>query len=385
MASSASDLLKFEKQTTGENSGTWGTKANTAMSRLEEAIAGMTTITVTGSNYTLDDTQYSENSSTTSESHLHIIKTTGTLTGNRDVIVPARTKTYLIWNGNGGAYTLTAKTASGSGVIIPQGGVQYVYCDGTNVEAASLGISNDGTKILDTNGNELVTLATIASAVNEFTISNAASSNGPQLEATGGDSNIDIELIPKGTGVVKSGTAPVVIAGVHSVPIPATGMYTTTTNGAAAGSSESSTHAIMIKTWDFDTGTDEYVQFQVPMPKSWKHDSTITAKFYWSHAATSSNFGVSWGIQALGFGDSDALDGTAWPTGIVVDDTGGTTDDIFVSAATSAITPGGTLAAEDIVLFRVYRDVSDTNDTMAIDARLHAVKLDITTDLGTDA
>ena len=94
MASSASDLIKFEKQATGENASTWGTKANTAMSRIEEAIAGMTTITVTGSNYTLDDTQYSENSSTTSESHLHIIKTTGTLTGNRDVIVPARTKTY---------------------------------------------------------------------------------------------------------------------------------------------------------------------------------------------------------------------------------------------------------------------------------------------------
>tara|TARA_R100001594_G_scaffold16070_2_gene33388 strand:- start:5009 stop:6166 length:1158 start_codon:yes stop_codon:yes gene_type:complete len=385
MSSSASDLIKFEKQATGENASTWGTKANTAMSRIEEAIAGMTTVTVTGSNYTLDDTQYVENSSTTAESHLHIIKTTGTLTGNRDLIVPARTKTYLIWNGNGGAYTLTAKTASGSGVIIPQGGVQYVYCDGTNVEAASLGISNDGTKLLDTNGNELVTLATIASAINEFTISNAAAGNGPQLEATGGDTNIDIELIPKGTGIVKSGATAVGLAGVHSVPIPATGMYTTTTNGAAAGSSESSTHAVMIKTWDFDASTDEYVQFQVPMPKSWKHDSTITAKFYWSHAATSTNFGVSWGIQALGFGDSDALDGTAWPTGVVVDDTGGTTDDVFVSAATSAVTPGGTLAAEDIILFRVYRDVSDTNDTMAIDARLHAVKLDITTDLGNDA
>jgi hypothetical protein len=385
MASSASDLIKFEKQATGENANTWGTKTNTAMSRIEEAIAGMTTITVTGANYTLDDTQYVENSSTTAESHLHIIKTSGTLTGNRDVIVPARTKTYLVQNGNGGAYTLTVKTASGTGVIIPQGGVQYVYCDGTNVEAATLGITNDGTKLLDTNGNELITLTTVASAVNEFTISNAATSNGPQLEATGGDSNVDIELIPKGTGVVKSGSVPVVIAGVHSVPIPATGMYTTTTNGAAAGSSESSTNAVMIKTWDFDTSTAEYVQFQVPMPKSWKHDSTITAKFYWSHAATSSNFGVSWGIQALGFGDSDALDGTAWPTGIVVDDTGGTTDDVFVSAATSAITPGGTLAAEDIVIFRVYRDVADSNDNMAIDARLHAVKLDITTDLGNDA
>ena len=39
MASSASDLIKFEKQTTGENASTWGTKANTAMSRIEEAIA----------------------------------------------------------------------------------------------------------------------------------------------------------------------------------------------------------------------------------------------------------------------------------------------------------------------------------------------------------
>ena len=383
MASSASDLIKFEKQTTGENASTWGTKANTAMSRIEAAIAGMTTITVTGSNYTLDDTQYSENSSTTSESHLHIIKTTGTLTGNRQVIVPARTKTYLMWNGNGGAYTLTVKTASGTGVVIPQNGVQMVFCDGTNVEAHTLGISNDGTKILDTNGGELITFATIASAVNEFTISNAATSNGPQLEATGGDSNIDIELIPKGTGKVKSGATAVGLAGVHSIPIPATGMYTATTNGAAAGATETSTNAIMIKTWDFDASTDEYVQFQVPMPKSW-NEGTITAKFYWSHASTSTNFGVSWGIQGVAYGDSDALD-ASWGTGVVADDTGGTTDDIFVSPATSAVTIAGSPAAEDLVIFRVYRDVSDAQDTMAIDARLHGVKIDVTTDTGNDA
>jgi|TARA_R110001583_G_scaffold174051_1_gene328339 hypothetical protein len=383
MASSASDLIKFEKQATGENASTWGTKANTAMSRIEEAIAGMTTITVTGSNYTLDDTQYSENSSTTSESHLHIIKTTGTLTGNRDVIVPARTKTYLIWNTNGGAYTLTVKTSSGSGVIIPQNGCQHVYCDGTNVEASTLGISNDGTKILDTNGGELITFATIASAINEFTISNAAAGNGPQIEATGGDTNVDIELIPKGTGKVKSGSTAVGLSGVHSIPIPATGMYTASTNGAAAGSSESSTNAVMLKTFDFDKDTDEYVQFQVPMPKSW-NEGTVTAKFYWSHASASTNFGVSWGIQGVSFGDSDALD-AAFGTGIVVDDTGGTTDDVFVSAATGAVTIAGSPAAEDLVIFRVYRDVSDSNDTLAVDARLHAVQLNVTTDTGNDA
>ena len=77
MASTASDLLKFEKQTTGENATTWGTKANTAMSRIEEAIAGMSNIAVTGSDYTLDDTQYTEHNdgSNTSESHVAIIKT----------------------------------------------------------------------------------------------------------------------------------------------------------------------------------------------------------------------------------------------------------------------------------------------------------------------
>ena len=160
-------------------------------------------------------------------------------------------------------------------------------------------------------------------------------------------------------------------------------MYTASTNGAAAGSSESSTNAVMLKTFDFDKDTDEYVQFQVPMPKSW-NEGTVTAKFYWSHASASTNFGVSWGIQGVSFGDSDALD-AAFGTGIVVDDTGGTTDDVFVSAATGAVTIAGSPAAEDLVIFRVYRDVSDSNDTLAVDARLHAVQLNVTTDTGNDA
>ena len=50
MASSASPLLKLELQTNGENSGTWGTKTNVTLKRIEEAIAGTTNIAVTGSN-----------------------------------------------------------------------------------------------------------------------------------------------------------------------------------------------------------------------------------------------------------------------------------------------------------------------------------------------
>ena len=59
-----------------------------------------------------------------------------------------------------------------------------------------------GTSILDTSGNELALLTATGSAVNEFTIANAATGNGPTLSSTGGDTNIDINVTPKGTGDV---------------------------------------------------------------------------------------------------------------------------------------------------------------------------------------
>ena len=136
MSSSASDLIKFEKQTTGENSGTWGTLANRAMSRLEESIAGMRSITLAGGTYTLDDTQYVENSTTTAESHLMIIKATGTPGASRKIVVPLRTKLYLIWN-TVTTYDLTVGGSSGDTVTITNGSLAFIFCDGTNVDFAS--------------------------------------------------------------------------------------------------------------------------------------------------------------------------------------------------------------------------------------------------------
>lgn len=56
------------------------------------------------------------------------------------------------------------------------------------------------TQISDTNGNELLKVTATASAVNELTLANAATGGAPELSATGGDSNIDVKLTPKGTG-----------------------------------------------------------------------------------------------------------------------------------------------------------------------------------------
>lgn len=67
---------------------------------------------------------------------------TGILTGNRNIIVPNTVQQYWVTNDTTGAFTLTVKTAAGTGISITQGGAAIVYCDGTNVvEADTAGIS----------------------------------------------------------------------------------------------------------------------------------------------------------------------------------------------------------------------------------------------------
>jgi hypothetical protein len=87
---------------------------------------------------------------------------------------------------------------------------------------------------------------------------------------------------------------------------------------------------------------------------------------------------VRWGIQGVAISNDDTI-AVAYGTAQEVTDTGGTTNDLYVSPATSAITIAGTPAADDMVAFRVYRDPANGADTMAIDARLHGVAIFYTT------
>ena len=64
-----------------------------------------------------------------------------------------------------------------------------------------------GTSVLDTNGNELLLLTATASAVNELTLANAATTGRPTISATGTDTNIGIAITPKGTGTILVGNS----------------------------------------------------------------------------------------------------------------------------------------------------------------------------------
>ena len=131
MATTYTTLLKLAKPTQGELDGSWGTVVNDNItSMIEEAIAGRSVInTWSGNSATL-----STANGTTAESRSAMISLTDTgtnLSGAATVICPALSKVYILKNGAG--QTATLKTASGTGIAVPNGKTMLLYCDGTNV------------------------------------------------------------------------------------------------------------------------------------------------------------------------------------------------------------------------------------------------------------
>jgi hypothetical protein len=58
------------------------------------------------------------------------------------------------------------------------------------------------TGINDDSGNEYVKFTKTASAVNEFTVANSATGSAPEISTTGGDTDIDLKITPKGAGKI---------------------------------------------------------------------------------------------------------------------------------------------------------------------------------------
>jgi len=226
MASTFTDL-GLELMATGENAGTWGTKTNANLSLIEQLTGGVLSIAVAGSGTTA--LTIADGALTGTAQH-RIIELTGALTGSRILTFPLLTETfYIIKNGTTGAETLQLKAVSGSGATVTfatdNKGYKLIYLDGvatnTGVFEAVLGGTGDvtltgtqtltnktltapkiGTSILDTNGNELLLLTATGSAVNELTLANAASGNAPSITASG-ETNVSLNLVPKGTGQVQ--------------------------------------------------------------------------------------------------------------------------------------------------------------------------------------
>ena len=174
------------------------------------------------------------------------------------------------------------------------------------------------------------------------------------------------------------------IIGRHSIWIPGYALSPALVDGAAPNSFETATSNVTIRTLDFDATTQEFAQFTIQMPKAWD-EGTLTAQTAWSHTTTATNFGVAWAIQAYAFADGDTLDPAGWGTEVVFTDTGGTANTLYITANSTPFTVGGTPGPEEVVVFRIKRVPANASDTLAVDARLHGVKIQYTIDAATDA
>ena len=140
MASSYSTDLKLELMVTGENAGTWGTKTNTNLELLQQAIAGYQDVSIAGGAQT---TALVMTNATLSNARNAVVKFSGTITGNQIVTIPnGIEKTYILYNGTTGVFTVQFKTVSGTGPTFSttDKGFKLVYSDGTNVTDVPLGV-----------------------------------------------------------------------------------------------------------------------------------------------------------------------------------------------------------------------------------------------------
>ena len=397
--------LGVELQATGENAGTWGTKTNTNLQLIEQISGGFTTQAVSDSG----DTDLSVSDGSTGATLAHrIIEFTGTISASRNVTIPIDVQQfYVLKNSTSGSQNVVFKYVSGSGdsVTVAPGAVKLVYAtanDGTNPDIDDCGFitasSTDtltnktltspiiGTKISDTNSNELFNLTATSSAVNELTFANAATGNNPSFTASGGDSNVGIDLKTKGTGVIRAedgdgNVAAVKIAGKETIWVPAVAMYPNTTNGCANIAQTELSNGPELKTLDFDKDSDEFAQFAVAFPKSW-NEGTVTFQAFFTANSTDTGT-TSWALQGVALADNGDLN-TAFGTAVAptAKAMSGTANDLAVTAESGAVTIAGSPSTDEYVFFQISRDVSA--DDLNADAKLLGIKLFFTTDAAND-
>lgn len=236
-----------------------------------------------------------------------------------------------------------------------------------------------------TAGRALLTAADASAQRTSLGLGSAATANLDALSdsafriADNGDATkkLAFELSGISTGTVRTLTVPdasgtiALTNGATNLWIPASAWIPKTTAGCGVDSRETTTNDQNFDELLFDAGSDEFADALVVMPSNY-NNGTVTARFYWT--ASSGSGGVAFAIQGRAFANDDALD-IAAGTAQLVTDTLIAANDMHVTSATSAVTIGGTPAANTPIQFTIYRDVSDAADDLAVDARLLGVEI----------
>ena len=230
-------------------------------------------------------------------------------------------------------------------------------------------------------------MATVKSDSEDLTLNAHGSGNDILFQSNGSQvGSFTAEGVLTATSFAGSGAnlTGISVAGKQTIWVPANAMNPTESNGCSKLTAvETTASRPDMQVLDFDKDSDEHAQFTVAFPKSWNL-GTVTFQVFWT-AGIAATTGVTWALQGVGISENTSID-VDYGTAVTVDDDArNTVEELTVSAESGAVTIAGTPADDDLTYFRIFRDVSASNDDLNGDARLHGIKLFFTTDANNDA
>jgi hypothetical protein len=361
--------LGIEKQATGENAGTWGTKTNTNLEIVEQISGGYTAQAVTDGS----DTTLSVSDGSTGATLAHrVIEFTGSLTASRNVTIPLDVH-YFLKNATSGSQNVVFKYATGTGTsaTVANGKTVIAYAkadDGTNPNISTISLASDlvddttpqlggnldtnsfmidfddAHGIRDENGNEQLIFETTGSAVNHVDITNAATltSSGAHdliLDTNGGTNSGNITITDAANGNITStpnGTGEVVVGG-------------NTNPGTLVLNCESNSHGIKLQSPAHSSGQSYTLKFPT---------GNVTADRFLKVASVTGSGAT--GVGQLSF--AEVSGGTSWQAVKTSTFTAVAGEGYFVNTTSGVITmnlPAGTLGDE--IVFIDYAGTFDSN------------------------
>lgn len=165
MADPVTNNYNLTLPTVGGDTATWGGIQNTQIfSPLDSILGSNLGVTITSADVTLTNTQFQNATFTVS----------GTLTGNRNLIIPLSPNStsavvggnFVVANNSSGAFSINVKggsSNSGPGVVVPQGFAAQLYSDGSNIFYANNGLIGYAAA---SNGNPSTSIAGTAASIN---------------------------------------------------------------------------------------------------------------------------------------------------------------------------------------------------------------------------
>lgn len=208
MSSTYTQSLQIQLIGNGEQAGSWGSTTNVNWQLIEDAVAGVVTITMSDANYTLTTSD-----GATDEARNMVLIATGTNTASRKIVAPLQEKVYLVVNNTTGGYDITVGGSTGSTATIPNGTSGWVFCNGTN-------FYNTGTFATSLNVTGNLTVGGTASITGNTTV-------GGTFGATG-NTTVGGNLTVTGTTTLTgNATAPTQSVGDNSTKIATTAFVQT--------------------------------------------------------------------------------------------------------------------------------------------------------------